>query len=428
MLDFLADNSLRLVALVSLLCGVAFFSAAETALFSLTRHQLDEFRVRGNPALRLVARLMRRPEGTLVTILLATQIGNVLFFAVASVLVITTADRLAGWQSTLVGFLPVVAAIFFGGVLPKVAAVTYPVVVSGLVGGPLYAIDRLIAPVREILLRIVVTPGVRLLSPARSTVQPVGHAELQEMLERSAASGILAADESLLLQEVVELGTVKVREVVTPRVDMVVFNLAEPREAFLDLVRRTGVRRIVACRDSPDHLVGLLEARDVLLDPDPHLDHLLHPLWYVPETKTLDSLLRDFQQSGRETAVAVDEYGGVVGVVTLHHIVERLVGDIFEPAVSPHELVRPVGDDAYLVSGRLSVRDWAETFGQRFADLGVNTVGGLVTARLGRLARAGDVVTWRNLRFTVTRVEGNRVVEVRLDRLAQVPPRPEGRP
>jgi CBS domain containing-hemolysin-like protein len=410
-----------------LLVGVAFFSAAETALFNLTRHQLDEFARRSNPAHRLAARLMRRPDGTLITLLLATQIGNVLFFAIASVLVISTSEQLAGWQSTVLGFVPVLAAIFLGGVLPKVTAATYPSAVAGIVAGPIYAIDRIIWPIREVLLHVVVTPGVRLLSPVKSSMRPVGHEELQELLEHSASTGLLATDESLLLQEVVELGTIKVREIAIPRVDVVRFNVAESREAFLDLVRRTGMRRVLAFRDGPDDPIGLLDARTVVLDPEPSLEHLLEPLWYVPETKTIDSLLRDFQQSGRETAVAVDEYGGITGLVTLHHIIEQIVGDIFEPGEPDAEPVRKVAEDTYLISGRLSVREWAEAFGQRFSDLGVNTIGGLITAQLGRIPKPGDTGMWRNLQFTVTRVHRNRVIEARLDRLARIPSRREGR-
>lgn len=421
MIQFILDNVLRLVVLHVLLAGVAIFSASETALFNLTRHQINLFKSSVNPLSRLAARLMRHPEGTLITVLLSTMICSVLFYSVSSILLLDAMNRLPGWQSTIIGILPLVGSIFLGGVLPKVVAVTYPSVVAILVAGPLYVVDRVIWPVRQMLLWFVVTPFVRLLSPPEAVSRPVGHEELQELLEHSTRSGHLAPDESLLLQEVVELGTIKVREVAIPRVDMVMFNMADSRDEFLRLVKRTGVRRVLAYREDMDHPVGLLDARQIVLDSEQPLDFMLQPVWYIPENKTIDSLLRDFQQTGREVAVAVDEYGGVTGFITLHHIIEELVGEMFDPVEMPMELVRQLDADTYLISGRLSIREWAQAFRQRFADLNVNTVGGLITARLGRIAKPGDVVSLRNLRFTVTQVHRNRILEVRLERLTSMP-------
>lgn len=418
---FLAENLLRFLALVALLAGVAFFSLAETSLFNLRRHQIRSFRASANPVLRSAGLLMERPESTLVTILLGNMILNVLFFAVASVLVLNTARDLAGWQSTLLGFVPLLCIIFFGGVLPKVVAATYPAAVAALVAGPLYAFDRIIWPAREFLQRAVVVPGIRLLSPSEGSARPVGPDELRELLAHSASAGLLAPSESLLLQEVVELGTIKVREVLVPRVDMVSFSLDDTREFFIETVRRTGVRTLPAYQDDPDNVVGVLDARDVLLHPDKPLAELLQPPWFIPETKRLDSLLRDFQSTRREVALVVDEYGGLVGLVTLGDIVREVVGELFETDDLLVDMVLPVEEDTYLLNGRLSVREWAQTFGQRFADFGVNTIGGLITAKLGRVARVGDTVTLRNLRFTVTRMQRNRIVEVRLQRLPAIP-------
>ncbi len=425
MLYFLLENGLHLVALGVLLVTIAFFSGAETALFTLGRHQINAFRTGGNPFLRPAARLMDQPQQTLVAILLGNMAVNVLFFASASVLVIEASRHLARWQSTVAGFLPALMIIFFGGVLPKVVAASYPVFVASVVATPLWAFERIARPVCAVLQRFVVTPGVRLLTPPEKAARPISHEELQELLQQSAAQGVLAPGESILLREVVELGTIKVREIAVPRVDLVTFDIGEGREAFLDLVRRRGLNRIPAWRDDPDNIVGMLSARDVLLKPDDPLEDLLHPVWFVPETKTIDSLLRDFQGSGRESAIAVDEFGGVTGLITLEDVIAEVVGDVFRPEEAPEELVRRIGDDVYLLSGRLSIREWAETFGQRFRDAAVDTIGGLITARLGRMARPGDTLRLRNLRFVVTKTHRHRVVEVRLERLPEAGPPPQ---
>ncbi len=418
MIRLAAENVLHLLAIGALLVVVAFFSGAETSLFTLTRHQLKTFRAGANPLLRLAARLLDRPQETLVTILLGNMSANVLFFASASVLVISSARYVGGVTSAVLGVVPALAIIFFGGVLPKVFAAAYPAFVAGLVAGPLYGFHRVIRPVCVILQRGLVTPGVRLLTPPGRGPRPVGHAELNELLEHSAAQGLLAPGESELLREVVELGTIRAREIVVPRVDMITFDITQGREAFLDLVRAKRVKRVPAWRDQPDNIVGMLHARDVLLKPDDPLEDLLRPAWFVPEAKTIDGLLRDFQHTGREIAIAVDEYGGITGLLTLEDVIAEVVGEVFELGEGPPPLVRQIGEDAWLVSGRLSIREWAEAFGQRFADFGVDTIGGLIAVRLGRVARVGDALKLRNLLLTVTRVLRHRIVEVRLDRIA----------
>lgn len=412
----LLTSLLHIIAEASLLLIVGFFSSAETALFTLSRHQVASFRSDPNPFLRLAAKLLEQPQMILVTILLGNMVANVLFFATASILLIQLSPSLSAWQKTALGLVPPLAIIFFGGVLPKVVAASYPKFVAGLIAGPLYVLHRILRPVCVVLQILIITPAVRLLMPPEHAACPVSHEELQELLEHSAAQGLLAPAESLLLREVVELGTIKVREVAVPRVDMVVFDITADRHAFLDLVRERGVKRIPVYRDEPDNLVGVLHARDVLVKQDDPLEDLVQPVSFVPETKPLDRLLREFQQTGRELAVAVDEYGGVTGLVTLKDVIAEVVGDVLDPGESAPELVRQIGDDVYLVSARLSIREWAEVFGHRFADTGVDTIAGMITSRLGRLARVGDTLKLLNLVFTVTKVHRHRIVEVKIER------------
>jgi putative hemolysin len=421
-IELLTENALRMLTLALLLVGSAFFSGSETALFTLTRHQLAGFGSSANPLQRLVHRLMRHPESTLVTILLGNMTVNVLFFAMTSVFVYRTAEQLAGWQSTLLGLVPLVAIIFFGEVMPKIVAVSYPVLFANIIAGPLYAFDKAVWPIRWFLYRAFVQPGVRLLTPPSPPDEAVGPEELQELLAHSATDGHLAPGESLLLQEVIELGTIQVREVAVPRVDLIVFDMHGSRDALLDLARKTGVKRIPVYRDHPDEIIGVVRVRDVLLNEDTPLEELQRPAWFVPEIKPIDSLLKEFRESGRQSAIAVDEYGGVTGLITLEDVMEEIVGEIVEEdEVAPDRLVQRVDENTYLLSGRLSIRQWAQAFGQRPIISGVTTISGLIVTRLGRVAHVGDTVTARNLRFTVTRMRGHRILEVRLERLGEMP-------
>lgn len=421
MSEFLAEHGIRLIWLLLLLVGSAFFSGSETALFCLSRHQLESFRQGRNVFGRLVARLMDRPEQTIVTVILGNMTINVLFFAIASVLALSMTRTAPRWESTVVALLPLLAIIFFGEVLPKTVAVAYPVGYATVVAVPLYAFDRVIWPIRVLLQRLLVQPSIRLLTKPSDVVEPVGADELAELLQRSAAQGLLQANENLLLQEVIELGSIRVGEVATPWLDVIRADIAADPKDVLDLAGKAKVKRIPLYQDEPDNVVGLLHVRDLLLHLDRSLADLARPVWYVPEIKRIDGLLEDFRNIGRQTALLVDEYGSVTGLVTLEDVVEELVGNVFEEGEAPEELVREQADGCYLVSGQLSIREWSQAFGLAMTERRINTIAGLINAKLGRIASVGDGVTLRNLRLEVTKVHRHRIVEVRIHRLAASP-------
>jgi CBS domain containing-hemolysin-like protein len=164
-------------------------------------------------------------------------------------------------------------------------------------------------------------------------------------------------------------------------------------------------------------------AKTAFLNPDGPLADLVRPVYYVPETKTIESLLKDFRARKIQFAVVVDEYGGVSGIVTLEDCLEEIVGDIEDetdrPAADP---VQRASDTEYLLAGDLSIRSWADAFGLDVPAEGgrVSTVAGFVTFLLGRLPKPGDLARWRNLEFTVEEVAHRRVMRVRV-RLAARP-------
>jgi CBS domain containing-hemolysin-like protein len=147
--------------------------------------------------------------------------------------------------------------------------------------------------------------------------------------------------------------------------------------------------------------------RQILLEPDTLLDKLVQPVNFVPEQKTVESLLEFFRKSGSDTAIVVDEYGGIAGMVRLEDIAEELLGPIeITEEIKPIELMGPF---EYRLAGNLAVHDWTEAFSIDPAETRISTIGGLVTALLGKVPKSGDVVYLKNLKFTVERMKKHRV-------------------
>jgi CBS domain containing-hemolysin-like protein len=158
---------------------------------------------------------------------------------------------------------------------------------------------------------------------------------------------------------------------------------------------------------SKDNIVGLVYLRQLLLEADTSLDKLVQQVHFVPEQKTVESLLEFFRKTRTDTAIVVDEYGGIAGSVRLEDIAEELLGPI-EPT-SGIEPIEQIGPFEYRLAGNLAIHDWAQSFGIEPAETQLSTIGGLVTALLGKIPKSGDVAYLKNLKFTVERVRKRRI-------------------
>ncbi|MBE3096000.1 MAG: HlyC/CorC family transporter [Planctomycetes bacterium] len=428
--SILADFPGHLATMLLLLGASAFFSASETALFNLSREQLRRFRASGNPLRVLAARLMDKPGHVLVTVLFCNMIVNTAFFAMG-VQLIGEIGRLhpqrAGLLGVAIGVLTPLAVIIFGEITPKSLAATMPEFVAPLAALPLKALGYVARPVRVVLGYAFVAPLTRLITGGGHREHSfVTTEELQAIIESAAREGAVSGQESDMLADVLDLGELRVREVMTPRVEIFGCDRATPMPIVLAVFRRTRHSKIVVYDDEMDNLTGVVYAKTVFLNPEGPLDELVRPIFYVPETKTVESLLREFRARKSKFAAAVDEYGGVSGIVTLEDCLEQIVGEIRdETDAAVADPVQRIGEAEYLLAGDLSIRSWADSFDLEVPEEGgrYSTVAGFVTALLGRMPRQGDAVEWRNLEFIVEEVKRRRVTRVRLRLRASTPAR-----
>lgn len=397
--------------LAALLCFSAFFSASETALFSLQPQQLAAWAVSSNPLRRLAHRLLDEPRKLLLTVLLGNLLVNVTFYAVVSMHAIEVAHEGHAWRATAMGLSALVVLIFFGEVTPKVVALGFTEFLAMAAAPVLWGMKTLLWPVR-VLLGALARPFSAVLVDRRPKAPYVTPDELKMLIEQSEERGLIDRREGLLMRELVDFSRVTVREVMVPRVDLVMFRKGRPAAELVELVRHTGHSRVPVYGSSPDDVVGILDAREALLDPTRPIDEVLEKVYYVPESKTVESLLGEFRREKKTTAIVVDEYGGTAGLVTLEDVVEAIVGDIHDEYDVPKPKARVCGENCYVLSGRVSVSDWADVFGLTVAERRPVTLGGLVLMLLGHLPKEGEQAACGNVRFTITRVRGRSVEEV----------------
>jgi CBS domain containing-hemolysin-like protein len=240
---------------------------------------------------------------------------------------------------------------------------------------------------------------------------------------RSPHLGLAQRD---MLLGVFTIADTVVDEVMTPRLDMCAIDVTASTEQMLEAVRKSEHTRLPVFDGTPDNIVGVVFAKDLvplaagLADPGTQWQDLVRPATFVPETKTLDSLLRDFQRGPSHLAIVVDEFGGTSGLITLEDVLEEIVGEIRDE----HDAALPpsIREDGgrYWVDGRVSLDELSDVLGSAVTHPDVSTVSGLIYSSLGRVPRPGDELTLDGFRVVVERVERRRVTSVRFEPLEPV--------
>lgn len=251
--------------------------------------------------------------------------------------------------------------------------------------------------------------------------------ELHRVLELEEAHK-LQPDDKEMISSIIELHDTSVREVMVPRVDMVCAETSIKLPELLKLIKEMGHSRIPIYQDSIDHIVGIVYAKDLLKYeelPESEREipavNLARPPYFVPETKKVDDLLREFQHEKTHMAIVVDEHGSIVGLVTLEDLLEEIVGEIQDEYDTEPPMYEQLPDGSILVDGKLNLDALNEMLELDLTANGYETIGGLVYDLLDRVPEPGEVLTYQNLRLTVQEIEGQRISKVTITKIAPVP-------
>ena len=260
---------------------------------------------------------------------------------------------------------------------------------------------------------------------------PRDRAELVETLRAAARGGMIDADALAMIQGVLRVADLHVRDIMVPRSQMVVLERETEPQRLLPAVVESGHSRFPVIGDDRDQVVGILLAKDLLryfaegAGGSFDIREVLRPAAFVPESKRLNVLLKEFRVSRNHMAIVVDEYGGVSGLVTIEDVIEEIVGEIAdEYDTDEDQTIRREGDRQFVVLALTRVQEFNEFFATRFSDEEYDTIGGLVMHQFGRLPRRGEAVTMDGCEFKVLRAVRRRIDQLRVTTPEPVPARP----
>ncbi len=416
-----------LAALLLLSCS-AFFSASEVAFYSLHTVRLLSMRQSKHFLDRLVAQLMSNPNGLLTSILMGNCIVNILLGVIFAARVEIVFDRHLtlppALSYPLAVFLCTAMLVFFGEITPKLVAVQQGERFARWAAIPIFLLNQLLAPVREILIWLI---GLLFRLTRFSEVPPapfMTEDEFKSLLTEGEATGVIEEEERQMIQGILDVREVRVREILTPRPDMIVLSKETTIGDALAVVREHEYARIPVYEDDLDHITGLLFAKDLLPaacsgELDAPITPLLRKPHFVPETMEVSDFLRMAQRVRTHLSIVVDEYGGTEGLVTLQDALREVVGDIGEEDDEEEPLYTQLDDGVFRVDGSLPLDELEELTGTAVEDEEHTTVAGFIMDRTDKIPEVGDEVEYDGVYYVIEAVEGKRVAQLRL----QVPPR-----
>ena len=418
-----------LVVVLVLTAVAAFLAAAETSLTRMSRaraiHLAEEQRRGAAQLLRLVEQPARFLNLVLLLVLVVQVFATALFTSVLSRLVG------GGLGVAIAATVMTILTFIFAEVAPKTYAVQQTDRAALAVAPVVYVLTRLpvLGPLTRLLIGVgnVVTPGKGLKSGPF-----VSEEEIRAMVDEAERDDVIEEEEREMIHSIFEFGDTILREVMTPRPDMVAVPVSTSLQEVLELILRSGYSRIPVYQDDIDNVVGLAYAKDVLRrlhdgQADKPLADILRPAPIMPESMKAAECLREMRRRKSHMVIVIDEYGDTSGLVTIEDLLEEIVGEITDEYDQEDPNVEPLPDGDYRVNARLGIDEVNELLDVQLPSTEWDTIGGLLINLVGGVPREGQELEFQGLRLTAERVQGRRIGRVRIRRVAP-PPTPEDAP
>ncbi|MBA4321305.1 MAG: hemolysin [Odoribacter sp.] len=407
-----------IVVLIILLIVSALMSGSEVAYFSLSPADLNKLKTSKTKRSQAVLKLYNMPEKLLSTILVGNNFVNIAIVILAAFI----SSRAFDFSSTpVLGFIIEVVSItflilFFGEIMPKVYATKNIVPVALVMSLPLLALEKIFKPVTSVL--IFSSSFVK-----RRTIP--GHHNLS-MDDLSDALELTAEDfheDEKILKGIVKFGNINVSAIMCPRVDVTAFDIKSGFCRIIPQIMESGFSRIPVYSGSFDNVKGVLYAKDVLPytnNPDSFKwQALMRPPYFVPETKKINDLLKEFQMKKIHMAVVIDEYGGTSGIVTLEDVLEEIVGEFGDDSDDDQVMFRIVDENTYIFDGKVSLNDFYRIYkigGDPFEDVRgeSETLAGLILELTGEIPQNGHEIKESGFTFRIESADKRRIREIRV--------------
>lgn len=388
----------------------AFFSSMETAINSCSRARLQNMAEKGVRGTKYALMFLDEYDKTITTLLIGNNIVNLSCSSVATILCTNIWGNYGAAIST--GALTLII-LTFGEILPKCYAKQNSEKLATKFSGPIYVLMIIFTPLSVLFIKINHL-SLKITSTGEETPS-VTEDELKYIIESIEEEGVLEEVESEMVQSALEFDEKTVLEILTPRVDVVSIDIDDSIEDITRTVVRERYSRMPVYKNNIDNIIGILHARDYLeamsQNKTPDIESLIQPAYFVYKTRKLAALLADFKRKKIQIAVVADEYGGIMGIVTMEDLLEELVGDIWDEDEEVEMPCLKLADGSYEVSGDMPLDDLLEIFeiNPKSVDTSSQSVGGWVFEHLGIIPEENQTLELNGLNIRISKLGDKRI-------------------
>lgn len=408
------NGSISLIIIIICVMMSAYFSATETAFSSLNKIRIKNMAEKGNKKAALVMKLSENYDSLLSTILIGNNIVNISCASLATVLFVKWLGNDAGPSvSTAV---TTVIVLIFGEVSPKSIAKEAPEKFAMFSAPFLRILTVLFTP-----FNFLFKQWKKLLSKVFKSEEDKGitEEEFLSIVEEAEEDGGINEQESMLIQNAIDFTEQEAIDVLTPRIDIIGIPTTATKEDIAQIFAETSYSRLPLYEDTIDHIVGIIYHKDFhnhIYNTDKDISEIVRPAIFVPQSKKIGVLLKEFQQKKSHIAVVLDEYGGTVGIVTLEDILEELVGEIWDEHDEINLDIEARSENEFIVSSNANLEKVLDSLGVEVDEEHLNalTVNGWLMDLLGRPPKVKDSIQYKNFTVTVLETEENHVKKVRM--------------
>ncbi len=408
----------EIAALVVLVCLSAFFSASETALVAVSRlraRALLERKIRGADD---VLKLVDDKSHMLSSILIGNTVALLAADSLATAILLNLGvPNAAVWSTVIMS----IVLLLFGEIIPKTVASSAGERFLLALGKPMRAANAIITPITNVFI-FVANLLLRVAGIRHTQHMYVTEEDIRALVNVGAEQRVIEEEEREMIHSVIEFGDTIVREVMTPRPEIVAVSIDDSPRRALDVVIAEGYSKLPVYQESKDDIIGVVHDRELLIGlangalSQTSLRALMRAVQHVPETKKIAELLRDMQREKYSMAIVVDEYGGTAGLVTMEDLLEEIVGEIRdEHDVDEQEPIHIISENEAVVEAGAHIDDVNDALGTHIPTEDFETIGGYVVGLFGRLPKEGEEIEAdRRTRLKVERTRGRRILTVRV--------------
>jgi len=409
------------VLIAVLICFSAFFSGSEIAYTSLNKLRVKKEAEQGNKLSKMVVYICDHYQNILSTILIGNNLVNIAATSVAAVIALQVAERFGmddGTAATVVTLIMTILILIFGEISPKVISARKNEAISKFAAYPLLILMVVFYPL--VFLSTGITKALSFIWRRHDEEEDVTitEEEFATILETVEDEGVLDEDQTELLQSALEFPDLNAEDILTPRIDMVSFDINAPLDKVLEVIAETQFSRIPVYEETIDHIIGVLHVnslyKELVDNPNASIREMLMEVVYLPQTMKLPAILEELRKRQTHMAIVTDEYGGTMGLLTMEDVLEQLVGEIWDETDEIVDEFTKISDDRYECSGQMNIADFLDELelDDRDFESEATTVGGWAAEMIGSMPEVFDAFHFRRLTVIVKEVEGNRVTRL----------------